>query len=121
MEKTVSKEVPSFVIVEHPARSYLSSIPSLATTFAYWEEGVSNIQSEFIPVYASTWSIPGSGIAEHGLRGGHPGEPDLHVAACRPRDPVRSYFGAGHKVGQDKTLNSDDATKKLTDLGMINS
>jgi len=85
----------------------------MSSTLAYWEEGVSNIQSELIPVYA---------LYVKYTQGGNLLNYDYaYIPAnekyMRPYAEILSGPVAPVKVGDEVTLTAADASKTLAELG----
>ena len=106
------KQVPSFVLLNNPPIDATSSTV-LGTTLAYWEEGVSNIQSELIPVYALNVEYFQGQTSLNTDFAYIPANPTY----MRPYAEILSGPTAPIKVGQEVTLTAADATQTLTQLG----
>jgi hypothetical protein len=106
------EQVPSFVLLNNtPIDATSSNV--INTTLAYWEEGVSNIQSELIPVYGLYVEYFKDGASLNTDFAYIPANP-LYM---RPYAEILSGPTAPVKVGQEVTLTAADATKTLTGLG----
>jgi len=106
------EQVESFVVLNTPPID-ADGKEVISTTLAYWEEGVTNIQSELIPVYALYVKYTQGGNLLNYDYAYIPANPTYMRPYARivsgPTTPVR--------VGQDVTLTAADATKTLSDLG----
>jgi len=106
------EQVPTYVLLNTPPIDATSSTVQ-SVTLAYWEEGVSNIQSELIPVYAL--------YVEYFQGAASLNKDYAYIPAnatyMRPYAQILTGPGAPVKVGQAITLTAADATKTLTELG----
>jgi len=105
-------QVPTYVLLNTPPIDADAS-NVLSATLAYWEEGVSNIQSELIPVYA---------LYVEYFQGATSLNKDYayipaNATYMRPYAQILSGPVAPVKVGQVITLTAADATKTLAELG----
>ena len=110
--KKAYQQVPSFVVLNIPPIDATSSTV-ISTTLAYWEEGVSNIQSELIPVYALYVEYFQDQASLNKDYAYIPANPTY----MRPYAEILSGPTAPVKVGQEVTLTAADATKSLAALG----
>jgi hypothetical protein len=106
------EQVPTYVLLNTPPIDATSSTVQ-SVTLAYWEEGVSNIQSELIPVYAL--------YVEYFQGAASLNKDYAYIPAnatyMRPYAQILTGPNAPVKVGQAITLTAADATKTLAELG----
>ena len=108
--KKAYEQVPSFVLLNTPPIDATSSTV-LDTTLAYWEEGVSNIQSELIPVYA---------LHVEYFQGNTSLNTDFAYIPANGQymRPYTAISGpTAVREGQQITLKAADASKTLAALG----
>ncbi len=106
------EQVESFVVLNTPPID-ADGREVISPALAYWEEGVSNIQSQLIPTY---------GLYIKYTKGGELLNYDwAYIPAnetyMRPYAKVLAGPTAPVKVGQNVTLTAADASKKLAELG----
>jgi hypothetical protein len=106
------EQVPSFVLLNTPPIDADSS-NVLSNTLAYWEEGVSNIQSELIPVYALYVEYFQGAASLNKDFAYIPANPTY----MRPYAQILSGPVAPVKVGETVQFTAADATKTLAELG----
>lgn len=106
------EQVPQFVLINEPPIDADSS-NVISTTLAYWEDGVSSIQSELLPVYAL--------YVEYFQGASSLNKDFAYIPAnetyMRPYAEILSGPTAPVRVGQEVQLTAADATKTLQELG----
>jgi hypothetical protein len=106
------EQVAPFVMLNTPPTDATSSTV-ISDTLNYWEHGVSNVQSELIPVYSLR--------VEYFQGADSLGKDFAYIPAnptyMRPYAQILTGPTAPVKVGQQVVLTAADASKTLTQLG----